>query len=106
MTGGALTPESVRLEAATAGDEARLTGALRSLAPEITDEGKELVIRAAVTVAMADGSVGPREQELLVEIARSLEMSRERFQAVLEEVVRPDASPGDDPAPSAERPVR
>lgn len=48
----------------------------------LTDEGKELLLRAAIIVVGADGVCGPEERERLVELACSLGILPEAFNRV------------------------
>lgn len=58
---------------------------VRDVRPRLNDHGRELVLRSAVYVAMADGRLHKRESGLLQRIARSLEMTQTHSTAVLRE---------------------
>ncbi|MEM7697907.1 MAG: TerB family tellurite resistance protein, partial [Verrucomicrobiota bacterium] len=45
------------------------------MAPQLNDNGKEMVIRAAYAIAAADGNVDETESRYLLEVAQSLGMS-------------------------------
>jgi uncharacterized tellurite resistance protein B-like protein len=47
--------------------------------------GKEMVIRAAITVALADGVLAPKESKLLMELAGALELSGAHVKGLLME---------------------
>lgn len=52
-----------------------LSGCLRSLQGVLNDSGKEMVIKAALYIAMADGDFQENEQRLLLEIGSELGMT-------------------------------
>lgn len=47
---------------------------LREVTPGLNDTGKELVLRSAIAVAKADGTVDPEERRELDEIAKALDL--------------------------------
>jgi tellurite resistance protein len=71
--------DAVRTGPGTATDYAR------SIAPFLNEPGKELVLKAAFAVAVADRQVHPTERTLLHEIGRALHMSPGHIRAVIAE---------------------
>ncbi len=85
MTGKNLAAKAVKTEARQVAsrrqDTARL---LTQIARGLDDEGKELVVRAAVTVATADGELQDAERALLAEVGNALGMSPVHLDAAIE----------------------
>jgi tellurite resistance protein len=52
----------------------------------LNDHGRELVLRSAALIALADGRLQPKERDMLLEIARDLEMTRAHMRGVFAEV--------------------
>ncbi|MBA3391163.1 MAG: TerB family tellurite resistance protein [Deltaproteobacteria bacterium] len=67
----------------------------RSMAGYLNDSGREMVIKAALLVASADGNFDQSEREALAAIATALNMSRAHFTGVVTEMTRdtPPAAP-------------
>jgi uncharacterized tellurite resistance protein B-like protein len=63
---------------------------LRSLAPHLNDQGKELVIRAALAVATADGAIHERESTVIGTIAQALHVSQAHLRGLVAEVIDPE----------------
>jgi tellurite resistance protein len=81
-----LTEADVHAEADKARAEKQsLDQFLQGVASKLNDSGKELVIRAAMLVAAADGNLAEAELKLLAEIARALGMSPAHFKGVIEQ---------------------
>jgi tellurite resistance protein len=86
-----LTGEAPSLEAMDEHLDAVRTGPgnatdyARSIAPFLNEPGKELVLKAAFAVAVADRQVHPTERALLHEIGRALHMSPGHIRAVIAE---------------------
>ena len=59
------------------------TGSLRG---QLNDHGKETIIKVAYLIACADGEFHESEQELLLQIAESLDFSKAHLTAVLKEM--------------------
>lgn len=83
-----LTPEAIDVLA----DKARtrsesVVDTMRRQAPMLNASGKETVIRAATTVAMADGEFDERERRLLAALGQALEMSDAHVNGVVAEVL-------------------
>ena len=64
-------------------DEKNLSETLFRLQGNLNDEGKEMVLRAAFYVAMADGDFEEKEQEFLGKIGSDLGMTPAHFQGVI-----------------------
>jgi len=56
---------------------------LKSVAARLNDNGKEMVVKAAMLVAASDGNLADEELQLLADIARALGMSKAHFEGVL-----------------------
>ena len=64
-----------------------LTHLLMGLQGSLNDAGKEMVIKAALYVAMADEDLHEEEQVLLCNIGEGLGMTDSHFQGVIHEVM-------------------
>lgn len=85
LTGSALTDAEVRAEADRAAGAGQAAGAdLRALAPTLNEHGKEMVIRAALLVAGADGTYQDEEWQLILSLREDLDMSTAHFNGVVE----------------------
>ncbi|MCW8125123.1 zinc ribbon domain-containing protein [Microbulbifer halophilus] len=60
-----------------------LGATLRGLQGSLNDEGKELALRAALLVAMADGEFQSEEQALVADIGANLGMTKAHIQGVI-----------------------
>jgi tellurite resistance protein len=58
-----------------------------SYSATLNDNGKEMVLNAAVQVAASDGDFADEERELAMEIAKALEMSNAHAKGVIAEVL-------------------
>lgn len=88
LTQTALTDVQMNAEIATAAADKRdLAGYLRDVAPEYTEEEKELVLRAVFLVGLADGVYRDAEEEVLAETAATLGVSRERLHEIVTEIL-------------------
>lgn len=84
VTGAALSEESVRAEIAAAeADPGGIADQLAKLAGTLNDDGKELVLKAALFVAAADGEVQGEEKELIGIIGDSLGMTPAHMGSVM-----------------------
>ncbi len=63
--------------------------ALGEVAPGLNAKGKEMVIRAALAVAAADGIFQDEEKELLMEIAEVLQVRPRKLKKILGDVMEP-----------------
>lgn len=80
---------AAELEAARA-DTQSVTDYLRAVAPQLNDTGKELVMRAAISVAKADGHVDDTEVAQLHELVPALSLPRAYANGIfVEEGLRP-----------------
>lgn len=59
---------------------------LKRVTPSLNEHGKEIVIKSAISVAIADGHVDPAEIDLLHGMADALEMSKAHFKGILAEM--------------------
>ncbi len=83
LPGDPLTEEDVRTEIASAESDGRSAADYaKTVAGVLNDGGKEMVLRAALVVAAADGNFDPEEKALLLEIAAGLEMTPQQIEAV------------------------
>lgn len=73
-----------RISAVEAG-RGDLEGDLREIAPMLNEHGKELVVKAALAIAAADGELGGEEKLLMDRLARALHMSHAHFGGILAE---------------------
>jgi uncharacterized tellurite resistance protein B-like protein len=88
VLGNDLEPALIRAEAEKVGtDASELLAALRELAPHLDLTQKETVVRSAVEVALADGAVGPQEQQLIQEVAAAVEVSEAHLRGILSQIV-------------------
>jgi tellurite resistance protein len=69
-----------------AGDPTGATRMLANLTMGLTARGKEMVVRAALLTAMADGGVDPREIDLVVQFAAALDVSQAHLKGILADV--------------------
>lgn len=89
LTGVPLAEEVVRAKATLAQSQGRdLQAALVELAPHLSDEGKAIVLKAAVKVAIADGEFEASEKVLLSEISNALGMSEDQMRATVSELMQ------------------
>jgi tellurite resistance protein len=66
----------------------------RGMAGYLNDSGREMVVKAAILVAGADGKFEESERDALASIATALNMSRAHFSGIINDLTR-------DPPPSA-----
>jgi tellurite resistance protein len=84
LAGQALSVEQVRAEAeALQGDRQSVLDYVKNVRGSLNDRGKELVVRAALAVASADGKVSDTERLLLVEIGEALELTEAHLMGIL-----------------------
>ncbi|MBK8979349.1 MAG: TerB family tellurite resistance protein [Planctomycetes bacterium] len=69
---------------------------LEAIAPMLNAQGQELVIRAVLAVAAADGEVDETEMRTVAEIAQGLGMMPAHFRGLLAEIRDESTSPEDD----------
>ena len=88
LTGAEISEEAIRAEAVVAESGVRdLLVALGELSPHLNDQGKEMVVKAAIMVAVADGRVTDEERLLVTEIATAVGMSESQLSGTLAEFV-------------------
>jgi len=72
----------------------------REMKGYLNDSGCELVVRAAILVAMVDGSFDDSERALVMKIGSAFQMSRARMTALLPEATAATSEPGPRGTPS------
>lgn len=83
LTGSTPDEDEVRADVAEVLANARpLPELLDQARRELDTDGRRMVVQAAYAIATADGEVPPAEEALLLEIARSLDISPEQFHAL------------------------
>jgi tellurite resistance protein len=70
-----------------ANEDTDITGYLQTVVGSLNDQGKELVVKAALLVAAADGEFQEEERELLHRIGLALEMSPAHLDGVIGEML-------------------
>lgn len=84
LPGVDLTEDEVREEAVRAEMDGRpVEDFARDIGPSINDHGKELLFRAALAVAAADGVFEDSEKDLLMRLADALDMRPQHVKAIL-----------------------
>jgi tellurite resistance protein len=85
LAGKVLSVEQIRAEAeALQGDASQsVQDYVKDVRGSLNDQGKELVVRAALAVASADGKVSDTERLLLVEIGEALELTEAHLMGIL-----------------------
>ena len=71
----------------------------RGMAGYLNDSGREMVVKAAILVAGADGNFDDKERDALASIATALNMSRAHFSGIINDMTRdqPPAAPAGPP---------
>jgi uncharacterized tellurite resistance protein B-like protein len=83
-TGADVPEDLVRAEAdRMAEGSPDLLSTLEELTPYLDTEQRETVVRSAVEVALADGSIGPSEERLIGEIAEAVDVSESHLRGIL-----------------------
>ena len=87
MTGTQIPEDELREEIAVinAGGSTAVD-LVTGLAPQLNDSGKETVMRAAYSIAAADGHVDASEQAYLTQIGKALELSPAHVTGILQQV--------------------
>lgn len=62
---------------------------MSDMAGQLNDNGKEIVMRAAYSVAVADGSFEDSELGLLIEIGQAMGLTRAHLTGILQEFQSP-----------------
>ncbi|WP_346838931.1 TerB family tellurite resistance protein [Microbulbifer sp. SAOS-129_SWC] len=90
VAGREIDESTLRDEIDAAQSSAEDLGAtLRALQGGLNNEGKELALKAAFYVAMADGETQPQEQTLLAEVGANLGMSEAHIHGVISSLQSP-----------------
>jgi uncharacterized tellurite resistance protein B-like protein len=85
-----IAPDEIRSEAvALRHSGAPVSESLTLIAPRLNEHGKEMVMRAACMVALADEVLRDEELALLVQYARALGLSEAHFKGILMTVREP-----------------
>jgi uncharacterized tellurite resistance protein B-like protein len=86
IAGVKLSEADVHAEADKArAEKVSLDQFLQGVAARLNDNGKELVVKAAMLVAASDGNLAEEELKLLTDIARALGMSPSHLKGVLQQ---------------------
>lgn len=87
LSGSPCSEEAVRAEIEAARRDSRgIRDYVRGVAPILNDQGKELVVQAALLVAGSDGEFQEEERHAVTEIAQALQMSPAHLQGVMGEM--------------------
>lgn len=90
LTRTEVSEEAIRAEIRTSQTSRRdAVTALAPLAGTLNDAGKEMVVKAAFMVAVADGSFDDQEKKLIASIAHTLGMTTAHLAGVLGSLARP-----------------
>ncbi|MEO0606056.1 MAG: TerB family tellurite resistance protein [Myxococcota bacterium] len=79
LSEAAIRDEAVTLET----DGQTVEDYVRSVRGQLNDQGKELVLRAALAIAAADDEIADEEAELLVRVGRAMDMTAAHVRGVL-----------------------
>ncbi len=86
-----LSPDEIRAESnAVCANRLDVERSLADCAPHLNENGKEIVLRAAIMVGIADGRFDDRKWELLERVARTVQMAPAHFRGVISEYLTPD----------------
>jgi uncharacterized tellurite resistance protein B-like protein len=85
LTKRSLSPAEIQAEI-RAGDTSSLNAYLTDLEPFLNNPGKEIIIKAALMVAAADGDFDPREKTEIFQIARALSVSQAHLSGIISEL--------------------
>ncbi len=82
-----LSREAIWDEVTAAQTDGRgVTEYLPSIVGRLNDDGRELVLKASILVAMADGTLSAEEEALLKDVARCLEIGPSRVREIIAEL--------------------
>ena len=88
VSGQEVEEERIRLEAEHAAAEGtELIPLLQRLSPHLDTAQRETIVRSAIQVGLANGSVGDEEQRLVSEIATAVEVSDSHLHGILAGVI-------------------
>ncbi len=85
LSGQQLTHDMLNQEVGQAQREPAGLSALRALAPNLNERGKETVLFAAYRIAMADGVIADEEWSLIAEIGEALAMTPSHINGAIAE---------------------
>jgi tellurite resistance protein len=84
LTGKTITESAIRSEGAALQQSGQgLKEYLKTVVGKVNDHGKELVIKAAYSIAAADGEFQAEEKEMLAELGAHLEMTPAHLNGVI-----------------------
>jgi len=84
LTGVEVTEEDLREEIdAIAASGSNALEIVQSVGPHLNDAGKEMVMKCAYYIAMADAVIAAEEQQLLEQIGMGLELSRSHVRGII-----------------------
>lgn len=63
---------------------------LKQIKPSLNENGKELIVRGAILVSMADQEMAQSERNLIMQISRSLEFSSNRANELINKSLNPE----------------
>ncbi|MFO0958463.1 MAG: TerB family tellurite resistance protein [Isosphaeraceae bacterium] len=87
LGGRPLTPPDLRTEMNQArAAQASASGYVQRFSGMLNEHGKELVIKAALRVALADGPLNVQEEQLMDDLAASLNMTQAHFRGIMAEM--------------------
>jgi uncharacterized tellurite resistance protein B-like protein len=88
VSGLEVAEEKIRLEAENAAaEDTELIPLLERLSPHLDTAQRETIVRSAIQVGLANGSVGDEEQRLVSEIATAVDVSDSHLHGILAGVV-------------------
>jgi uncharacterized tellurite resistance protein B-like protein len=88
VSGLEVEEEKIRLEAENAAaEDTELIPLLERLSPHLDTAQRETIVRSAIQVGLANGSVGDEEQRLVSEIATAVDVSDGHLHGILARVV-------------------
>lgn len=91
VTGQEVTPEDIQASLSEIqGNPGSPLVFLEELAPHLNEHGKELVVKAAICLAAADGSFADEEVATLNELAGALQMSPAHFKGIIDAMTAPE----------------
>lgn len=88
LSGAPLSREEVEGEIHDAKGEGRtVVDYLSRLSGQLNAHGKEMVVKAALLVAAADGEFQPEEQDFVAQVGSALDMSSAHLRGIVDEVI-------------------
>ncbi len=87
VSGEAMTAEAMRAEVeATKRDAKPLAEYLKGVTPYVNPKSKELIVKAALLIAAADGAFHEAERELIGEIGKALDLTPAHLNGIMSEM--------------------